>query len=80
MNSPPSLKIQKTTKKIVFASRFLRGGRYNEVLDFQEDSIQDHSHFLTDKGHSHVYTDTHHKRQNVNGYWGLMGVLYDQIM
>ena len=50
--------------------RFLRGGSEAEVLKFQEDSLQDHSHSLTDHGHTHGYTDHHYKNHIGNGYFG----------
>ena len=40
-------------------------------MDFQEDSLQDHSHFLTDNGHVHSYTDRHWKESGINGYPGM---------
>ena len=39
--------------------RFLRGGSEAEVLLFQEDSLQNHNHFLKDPGHGHEYTIEH---------------------
>ena len=43
----------------IMVFRFLRGGSEAQVLLFQEDSLQNHNHFLTDPGHGHEYTDRH---------------------
>ena len=43
----------------IMVFRFLRGGSEAQVLLFQEDSLQNHNHFLTDPGHGHEYTDIH---------------------
>ena len=40
-------------------------------MDFQEDSLQDHSHSLTDNGHSHTYIDRHWRESGINGYPGM---------
>ena len=38
--------------------RFLRGGQPQDILMFQEDTLQDHDHSLLDSGHAH--TDAGH--------------------
>ena len=38
--------------------RFLRGGQAEDILVFQEDTLQDHDHSLFDSGHAH--TDAGH--------------------
>ena len=39
------------------ANRFLRGGTQSEALNMQEDSLQDHTHRVSDPGHTHAYVD-----------------------
>ena len=39
------------------ANRFLRGGPQSEALNVQEDSLQDHTHRVSDPGHTHAYVD-----------------------
>ena len=50
------------------ARRFLRGGPLSEALDSQEDSIQQHTHYVNDPGHSHDYIDTY--KDDYNGLSG----------
>ena len=41
--------------------RFLRGGLDNVQLHLEEDSLQGHTHGITDGGHSHPYDDKYPK-------------------
>jgi len=52
--------------------RFLRGSADHEMLQTEEDSIQSHTHGVSDPGHNHGYDDKWPDVQdrNSNGYWG----------
>ena len=39
------------------AGRFLRGGTQANVLETQEDALQDHTHYISDPGHSHSFSE-----------------------
>ena len=45
------------TPNINGENRFLRGGSDSIMLQRQEDSIQSHTHTVTDPGHTHGYDD-----------------------
>ena len=57
------------------ARRFLRGGPLSEALDSQEDSIQQHTHYVNDPGHSHQYRDIY--KDNYNGNSGPNGIDFE---
>ena len=54
--------------------RFLRGGIEADVLNFEEDTLQQHvhDHSVTDPGHGHRYYDIHHvwNTSEGKGLWG----------
>ena len=46
-----------TTPNINGEERFLRGGLDDDQLQIEEDSLQAHTHGVSDSGHSHGYDD-----------------------
>merc|ERR1712126_729339 len=53
----PSPWAGQTTPNINGENRFLRGGIDGVMLQTQDDSIQSHTHSVTDPGHAHGYID-----------------------
>merc|ERR1712126_563755 len=53
----PSPWAGQTTPNINGENRFLRGGMDGVMLQTQDDSIQSHTHSVTDPGHAHGYID-----------------------
>ena len=49
-------------------------------MNFQEDSLQDHYHFLTDNGHTHSYTDHYYNKASGDGYDGPYGYQTDDYI
>ena len=46
-----------TTPNINGEERFLRGGLDADQLQIEEDSLQGHTHKVSDSGHTHGYVD-----------------------
>ena len=59
------------TPNINGEERFLRGGMDGVQLNTEEDSLQAHTHGVTDYGHSHGYDDKYPSNtEGIDGYWG----------
>merc|ERR1719495_925340 len=63
------------TPNINGENRFLRGGIDSTMLQKQDDSIQGHTHSVSDPGHSHGYDDKWPSWAHpaINGHWGPNG-------
>ena len=68
----PSLWEGERTPNINGEERFLRGGLDGVQLDTEEDSLQAHTHGVSDSGHSHGYDDKY-TSGNSNGHLGPNG-------
>ena len=62
----------KTTPDLNKSGRFLRGGIIGDVLKIEEDSLQAHTHGVSDSGHTHGYNDKYPNFGDFgeNGYVG----------
>ena len=62
------------TPNINGEKRFLRGGSDGDQLKTQEDSLQQHTHGVSDDGHTHGYDDKypiyHPNDGHASGKWG----------
>ena len=65
----PSLWEGERTPNINGEERFLRGGLDGVQLSTQDDSLQQHTHGVSDPGHTHGYNDKHINWGN-GGVWG----------
>ena len=54
-------------------SRFLRGGSDRYQLETEEDSLQQHTHGVSDPGHKHGFYDKFNGKDWSNGHWGPNG-------
>ena len=68
------------TPNINGEERFLRGGLDGVQLEMEEDSLQAHTHGVSDSGHSHGYDDKYQGWAG-DGYWGpyLKDILSDRF-
>ena len=62
-----------TTPNINGEERFLRGGVDSVQLEKEEDSLQAHTHDISDSGHHHGYQDKVTQSNNDNGGNGYYG-------
>ena len=72
--SAPSTWEGEKTPNINGEERFLRGGLDGVQLETEEDSLQAHTHEVSDSGHNHGYDDKYSSYDNgVNGILGPRG-------
>ena len=60
--------------------RFLRGGQPQDILMFQDDTIQDHDHSLLDSGHAHTDAGhTHSDSGHAHNYDDIEEIWHNQM-